>query len=511
MASRPMNGVLSYARRAVLQQDGGGLTDGQLLEYFVAHRDEAAFEALVRRHGPMVLGVCRRVLCHTHDAEDAFQATFLVLVRKASSLLPRHRLGNWLYGVAYRAALKARAATLKRRAKESQAAGASRRQPPTSDSLLDLQALLDQELSRLPDKYREPVVLCELEGRSRKDVARQLGIPEGTLSSRLAAARRMLAKRLARHGFAIAGAGLGVALAPGVVSACLSPSLVSTTVRAAALLAAGASGVSIQVIALTEGVLRSMLLTKLKVVGTVLLTCGLICAGGTGLGRNAVARAQAVPEQAAKEAGRDQASAAKYEVLWRDLAGTDEAKAVRAILALAAAPKEAVALFRERLGPVKAEPQRVGRLLAELDAEEFARRQRASEELAYLGRYARPALEKALTSDLSAEARRRIQQLVDEVKASEPEQAAPASEGRFELLGPARLSGRVGAQNDIKAALRSAALWMRAARAAAVLEHIATPESRQVLQSLAEGEPDALPTKEAKAALDRLASGPRAP
>src|SRR5215468_6960075 len=129
MATEPFNGVLAFLRRATLRQDGGGLTDGQLLEYFVAHRDEAAFEALVRRHGPMVLGVCRRVLRHAHDAEDAFQATFLVLVRKAASLLPRHRLGNWLYGVAYRAALKARAATLKRRTKESQAARAPRPEP----------------------------------------------------------------------------------------------------------------------------------------------------------------------------------------------------------------------------------------------------------------------------------------------------------------------------------------------------------------------------------------------
>src|SRR5262245_40769793 len=116
MATRPRGSVIQHFRRAVLLQDGGGMTDGQLLECFLARREEAAFAALVRRHGPMVLGVCRRVLHNAHDAEDAFQATFLVLVRKAASFLPRRALGNWLYGVAHHTALKARAAAVRRRA-----------------------------------------------------------------------------------------------------------------------------------------------------------------------------------------------------------------------------------------------------------------------------------------------------------------------------------------------------------------------------------------------------------
>src|SRR5947209_3005560 len=116
MATGQVNSVSYHLRRAALLSDAGGLTDGQLLESFVARRDEAAFAALVRRHGPMVFGVCRRILSNTQDAEDAFQATFLVLIRKGTSLLPRHTVGNWLYGVAYRTALRARAADRKRHA-----------------------------------------------------------------------------------------------------------------------------------------------------------------------------------------------------------------------------------------------------------------------------------------------------------------------------------------------------------------------------------------------------------
>src|SRR5262249_44075451 len=153
------SGVLPHVRRAALLQDGGGMTDGQLLECFLARREEAAFEALVRRHGPMVLGVCRRVLRNAHDAEDAFQATFLVLVRKAASLLPREAVGNWLYGVAYHTALKARAAALRRRAKEAQVRAMSPREARPEDAGQEWRPLLDHELSRLPDKYREPVVL----------------------------------------------------------------------------------------------------------------------------------------------------------------------------------------------------------------------------------------------------------------------------------------------------------------------------------------------------------------
>src|SRR5262245_42678971 len=177
-----MSSVLGHLRRAVLLRETTTLTDGQLLERFLSCREEAAFAVLVRRHGPMVLGVCRRVLGHEQDAEDAFQATFLVLVRRAASVVPRDLVGNWLYGVARRTALKAKAAASRRQAQErplEDVPGTERREEGPGP---DLRPLLDQELSRLPDRYRAPVVLCDLEGRSRGEAARQLGCPEGTVS-----------------------------------------------------------------------------------------------------------------------------------------------------------------------------------------------------------------------------------------------------------------------------------------------------------------------------------------
>jgi RNA polymerase sigma-70 factor (ECF subfamily) len=276
-----MGRLFRYLRQAEILR--GGLSDGELLECFIACREEAAFEALVRRHGPMVLGVCRRVLGHGHDAEDAFQATFLVLVRKAASIVPRELVGSWLYGVAYRTALKAKAAIARRRARERQARPVSRREADDDLVWRDLRALLDQELSRLPDKYRVPIVLCHLEGKSRREVARLLGWPEGTLSSRLAAARAMLARRLARrHGLALSAAGVAAALSQGAASAGVPGPLVAGTVQVAALVAAGrtaaAGAVSSQAAVLMEGVLQAMFLSKLKIATGVVLGLAVLVA-----------------------------------------------------------------------------------------------------------------------------------------------------------------------------------------------------------------------------------------
>src|SRR5579871_3259385 len=168
MATAQMDTVIRHLCRAVLRQDGAGWTDGQLLACFIDQKDEAAFEALVRRHGPMVLGVCRRVLGNHHDAEDAFQATFLVLLSKAAGIRRREAVGSWLYGVAYHTARKARAMSARRHARETRAAARPRPAPTEPD------ADLDEALHALPEKYRVPVVLCELEGKSRREVARQL-------------------------------------------------------------------------------------------------------------------------------------------------------------------------------------------------------------------------------------------------------------------------------------------------------------------------------------------------
>ncbi len=250
--------------------------DEELLDRFVSQRDGAAFEVLVRRHGPTVLGVCRRLLQHPQDAEDAFQATFLVLVRKAASLGQRELLGNWLYGVAYRTALRARAAALRRRKQEKQV----RTMPEpeirdASEEWRDLRPFLDHELNRLPDKYRIPIVLCDLEGKTRQDAAEKLDLPVGTLSGRLTTARKLLAKRLAHRGLALSGGALIAALSPSAASAAVPAPLVTSTVQAATAIAAGqaaAGVVSVPVAALAEGVVRAMLIKKLKIAIVVLLT-----------------------------------------------------------------------------------------------------------------------------------------------------------------------------------------------------------------------------------------------
>jgi RNA polymerase sigma factor (sigma-70 family) len=278
-ASRP-NPILDHLHRVALLRDEGEVGDGQLLRRFVACHDEAAFAALVRRHGPMVLGVCRRVVGNDHDAEDAFQATFLVLARKAPSLRSAALLGNWLYGVAYRTALKARTAAARRRALERRGRTMPRAERAPED-LAELRSYLDLELERLPEKYRVPVVLCELEGRPRQEVARLLRLPEGTLSSRLATARKQLARRLALRGLTLSAAALALALTREATASPVPPVLAASTVRAAALFAAGAPTATVipaGVVHLARGVLKSMLVSKLNLVA-VLLAAGLCAAG----------------------------------------------------------------------------------------------------------------------------------------------------------------------------------------------------------------------------------------
>lgn len=287
MATSPMSEVIRRLRGAVLPRDGAGLTDGQLLEAYLRRRDDAALAALVRRHASMVWGVCRRLLADYHDAEDGFQATFLVLVRKAASIASPELLGNWLYGVACQTALNARVAAARRRARERQGADLSdlaEREAAQPDAATDLRPLLDQELSRLPDKYRAPLILCDLEGKTRKEAARHLGCPEGTVAGRLARARQRLAKRLARHGLALSGAALALALArEGAAEA--PAAVMGATVKAAALSAGGAtdaSGViSAKVAALTQRTLKTMLVRKLKIVALALVGVALL---GTGIG-----------------------------------------------------------------------------------------------------------------------------------------------------------------------------------------------------------------------------------
>jgi RNA polymerase sigma-70 factor (ECF subfamily) len=283
-----MHMLLRYLRRTGYFPEEGRPTDGQLLDQFVARREEAAFEELVRRHGPMVLGVCRRVLANEHDVEDAFQATFLVLVRKAASVKPRDLVGHWLHGVAYRTAVRARALNARRRAKE-QAMRPVTQEPPSVWQ--DLLPLLDQELTGLPEKYRIPVVLCDLQGKSRKEVAGVLGWSEGTLSSRLARARALLGRRLSHRGVTLAGADLTALVAAKAAPAGVPSHLLHATTKAALLVAAQAptaAWVSLNTAALTEGVVRTMFFAKFKTV-TVLCAVAALAIGAGGFAYHAQA------------------------------------------------------------------------------------------------------------------------------------------------------------------------------------------------------------------------------
>jgi RNA polymerase sigma factor (sigma-70 family) len=276
-----------------------GLSDGQLLERFIARREGAALEALVQRHGPMVWGVCRRVLRDHHDAEDAFQATFLVLARRAASILPREKVGNWLYGVAYQTARKARAMKARRRTREGQAQNAPEPEAVSRVQRSELAELLDHEVSRLPAKYRTPIVLCELEGKTHAEAAQRLGWPIGTVSGRLSRAKAMLAKRLIRQGVSISGVSLALLLAQNqdALSASVPTLLLSSTQKAAMLFAAGGA-VSSQAAALAKEVLKTMLLSKIKIT-TAITTAALLAFSLSGAGlwqASSWADAEALPE-----------------------------------------------------------------------------------------------------------------------------------------------------------------------------------------------------------------------
>jgi RNA polymerase sigma factor (sigma-70 family) len=281
---------MHYLRNLVGAPSAEEAPDALLLERFAVHGDEAAFEMLVRRFGPLVLAVCGRVLGDEHAAEDAFQATFLVLVRKATSIRRRALLGNWLYGVAYRTAVKARARAARGRDRERQVQQMAPADPVQEAIRRDLGAVIDDEVNRLPAKYRQPLVLCYLEGQTNAEAARRLDCPCGTLFTRLARAREMLRGRLAGRGVTLSAAGLATALA--AEAAAVPDALVGSTLRAAAEFAAGsaaAGGASAGAAALAEGVLQSMYINRLKAVAFGVFVVLLVGSGGAALAYHALA------------------------------------------------------------------------------------------------------------------------------------------------------------------------------------------------------------------------------
>jgi RNA polymerase sigma factor (sigma-70 family) len=286
MSNAGLRTVLRHLRR-VAGGAAAGCTDAALLERFVATRDEVAFELLVWRHGPMVLGLCRRLLGHEQDAEDAFQATFLALARKAGSIRKREAVGSFLYKVAYRTALRARAAVSRRPVGVPPGVAPPAPEPEPDLVWRDLRPVLDEELSRLPEKYRAPVVLCDLEVKTHEEAARQLGCPRATVATRLGRARALLRLRLTRRGLALPVGAAALALAPGAASAVVPAPLLDVTLRAVSLSGAAAAGTQAlgsRAAALADGVLREMFLGKVKAVAVAVL----LAAGVLGLGTGAL-------------------------------------------------------------------------------------------------------------------------------------------------------------------------------------------------------------------------------
>ncbi|HEV3146568.1 MAG TPA: sigma-70 family RNA polymerase sigma factor [Gemmataceae bacterium] len=281
MANAQIGPVVAQLHRLFVERQMQELSDQQLLQFFAQDRNEDAFAALVERHGRLVMGVCRHVLHHAQDAEDAFQATFLVLACKARSIRKQEALASWLHGVAYRMALKAKRDATRRRVQTglSEAAAIPAAIEPT---WREVQAILDAELERLPEKYRTAFILCCLENLGRAEAARQLGIKEGTLSSRLAVAKSRLQTRLRLRGVTLNAVLAGTVLSASAASA----ALVKSTAKSAGLYAGGsvtAGIVSAHVAQLAQGALNTMFLTKVKTGVYILLALALMTFG-TGLG-----------------------------------------------------------------------------------------------------------------------------------------------------------------------------------------------------------------------------------
>jgi RND family efflux transporter MFP subunit len=381
MTWRNLRKVVRYLHAVARPDSSVGPTDGQLLDRYVGQRDEAAFELLLWRHGTMVLNVCRRVLDDQHDAEDAFQATFLAFVRKARSIVRREAVAAWLYRVAFRVAVEAREKAHKTRGRELIGTEVPALEPSQEADWLELRPVLDEELNRLPERLRLPLMLCYLEGKTNQEAARQLGCPPGTIFSRLARGREMLRRRLTGRGLVLSTAGLTILLTENAASATASTLLISPTLKAALLFASAQSAAGTapaRVIELAEGVLRAMYMTKLKLVTALFLVIGVLLAGGI-ITRHALEAAPqedakqdklTKPDDAAKPAQKAQKGLVVVQVI-TPLPGGLERKSR---LAATVQPSAKAELFASVSGMLKTQTVDIGdvvkrgQLLAEIDA-----------------------------------------------------------------------------------------------------------------------------------------------
>jgi RNA polymerase sigma factor (sigma-70 family) len=322
MAKIRLDTLLGYLRRLRTTEQAGAASDGLLLKQLAIRQDETALICLMQRHSPLVWGVCQRVLQNEQEAEDAFQATFLVLLRKARSLDGRGSIGPWLHTVAYHLALKARTKVARRRAQERQVQ-AMRGSEPTAEAWPELGPVLDEEVKRLPEKYRGPLVLCYLEGKTNEEAARELGRPLGSMSRHLARGLELLRERLLHRGQTFSSVGLAALLtanaAPAAPAAVMQETFTTAIGFVAGKTAVGETAASAT--ALAEGMLKTMFITKLKLAALAAL---LLAMAGTGvglflhraLGESPLAKDQAAageePSADARPARKDRAAADAY-------------------------------------------------------------------------------------------------------------------------------------------------------------------------------------------------------
>ncbi len=275
MPESHLGAVLRQAVQFACAHHSDDRPDNELLRNYLAAGDPDSFAALVRRHGPLVWRVCRQVLGHHHDAEDAFQATFLLLARKAGTVRARTHLAGFLHGVAYRVAMTARRAAARRRVREGHAASRDQPSPDWEAAWREVQTLLHEEIDRLPAKYREPFLLCCVEGMGRSEAARQLNLKEGTVWSRLAEARGRLRSRLARRGIdlpAVLGATALTAVAGQAAPAGIEKVTIDAILGGAAVRSAGAAE-------LARKVSMTMLITRMKLAAALLVLTGVLATG----------------------------------------------------------------------------------------------------------------------------------------------------------------------------------------------------------------------------------------
>ncbi len=308
MSKAASNPILRVIRRAVEDPRVREASDRDLLRRFSERREAPAFQALLRRHGPMVFDVCRGVLGNEANAEDAFQATFLILARKAASIRKSASLGSWLHSVAYRTALQARAREAARKKTEAKAPA---RPPSEPDDLTlrEVRAALHEELTGLPERYRTALVLCYLEGKTQAQAAEQLGLAKSTLKVRLERGKELLKARLVRRGLAPAALLIAATWSAPAASAFFRPALTAATLQAVGLSATGSATpgvISAKVAALSEGVMRAMFMTKMRlVVGLLAVATAVGICGPAFLAGGAVAEAQAAPPAARAEPAPD--------------------------------------------------------------------------------------------------------------------------------------------------------------------------------------------------------------